>query len=70
MNGANDDDLDFEKELLDATSQSFLNQTGTLEESRIYNAPPSNNQNTSLVMPPVARPPPGPPKPAPLSFAE
>lgn len=56
--GHNDDDLDFEKELLDATSQSFLNQSGILEQSRLA----GNSQ--------VNVPPPAPPKPAPLSFAE
>lgn len=54
--GQIDDDLDFEKELLDATSQSFLNQSG-IQESPQFAA------NAQV-------PPPAPPKPAPLSFAE
>ena len=36
-----DDDLDFEKEILDATSQSFLNQSM---------AGPNNQQETSRIM--------------------
>lgn len=44
----NDDDLDFEKEILDATSQSFLNQTGIMmESSRIMS---TNLGNNSMMM--------------------
>lgn len=74
-----DDELDFEREILDATSQSFLNQTGILETSRMEQPstrppPPSNQQlNSSQMLNQSVlsqRPPPAAPQNKPLSFQE
>ena len=65
-NKNNDDDLDFEKELLDATSQSFLNQSNILGNNFDDNSLAASNQQTGE--PPKKKL--EPPKPPPLSFSE
>lgn len=65
-NKNNDDDLDFEKELLDATSQSFLNQSNILGNNFDDNSLAASNQQAGE--PPKKKL--EPPKPPPLSFSE